>query len=528
MRLHFVQSLVLVCFLVVLLSASFGCSNSQPQSVQQVDLVDSDQSDEVGKTTVEQPVARSEEPSERIQAEQPPINQTEQIDQVQSSEIGESATESPVVRSEEPAQPVQAPPLDDADESVVELRVWQPVNDPLSIWVRGWLEGQEESGSTRELVEMPCGLIRGDYTEGRQRYGLIRIRDSARSQLVFDQGAVLFLLQQEDHPERILIQACSGECLGNPCPIRAERHLGMTVLEASDDTDGDPGIRVANLRIVVPRNNPGLLRDREHLLALRDVLEGGAVELDWSVSTPTTNWEGVTVSGSPPRVSGLNLSGRGLAGELWGYIGDLTELTELRLDGNRLSGILPSKMQLLSKLSIFHLAGNQLEGCAPPSLWSVDTHDLGSAGLPQCPDLIQARSSFPWLQVQVSSYFLDTLEDPHFIVLELPLPGATTKTYFGAGATCYWDNGPEDFFEEVECGVYTGFAFRHAQNDGIWLFLSTDYGQEIARSHFNDCVYDCVGTPSPAAWIEQLAASVWVNELAEYDFESDKWIWTWP
>ena len=90
----------------------------------------------------------------------------------------------------------------------------------------------------------------------------------------------------------------------------------------------------------------GLLRDREHLLALRDVFDARP-PLNWSVGTTTANWEGVTLAGTPPRVVGLNLSNRNLQGEIWGYLGDLLELRVLRLDGNQLTGLVPSKTQLL-------------------------------------------------------------------------------------------------------------------------------------------------------------------------------------
>lgn len=51
-----------------------------------------------------------------------------------------------------------------------------------------------------------------------------------------------------------------------------------------------------------------------------------------------------SLSGTPPRVTELDLSNRNLRGELCGYIGDLTKLREPRLDNNELRGIVPTKM----------------------------------------------------------------------------------------------------------------------------------------------------------------------------------------
>ena len=81
--------------------------------------------------------------------------------------------------------------------------------------------------------------------------------------------------------------------------------------------------------------NPGLMRDCIHLLGLKDTLAGTAT-LNWSVDTPIRQWDGVSTTGSPPRV------------------------TQLRLRGNDLSG------------------------CVPPALRSVRDNDLHHLGLPDC------------------------------------------------------------------------------------------------------------------------------------------------
>ena len=61
------------------------------------------------------------------------------------------------------------------------------------------------------------------------------------------------------------------------------------------------GSAVAN-----PANNPGLVADCEALLSSRDTLAGTGT-LDWSASTPIANWDGVTVDGTPQRVTSLSL-----------------------------------------------------------------------------------------------------------------------------------------------------------------------------------------------------------------------------
>ena len=67
--------------------------------------------------------------------------------------------------------------------------------------------------------------------------------------------------------------------------------------------------------IVLCSNNPGLAADCARLLAARDTLAGTGM-LNWSADVPVTDWDGVTVGGSPLRVTELRLSEEGLTGEI--------------------------------------------------------------------------------------------------------------------------------------------------------------------------------------------------------------------
>ena len=55
-----------------------------------------------------------------------------------------------------------------------------------------------------------------------------------------------------------------------------------------------------------PGNNPGLVEDCKVLLALRDELAGTG-SLNWDTQLAMTRWEGIHVSGSPSRGTGLDL-----------------------------------------------------------------------------------------------------------------------------------------------------------------------------------------------------------------------------
>ena len=105
-------------------------------------------------------------------------------------------------------------------------------------------------------------------------------------------------------------------------------------------------------------DNPGLVRDCETLLAVRDTLRGTGA-LNWSVDTTITDWDGVTVEGTPGRVTRLSLPSKSLTGTIPAGLGRL-DLTTLKL------------------------AGNSLTGCIPPALREFATNDLDDLGLPDC------------------------------------------------------------------------------------------------------------------------------------------------
>ena len=122
------------------------------------------------------------------------------------------------------------------------------------------------------------------------------------------------------------------------------------------------GVAVAN-----PANNPGLVADCEALLSARDTLAGTGT-LDWSASTPITNWDGVTVGGTPQRVIGLFPSEMGLTGSIPPELGNLTKLIDLSLHRNQLTGTIPSSLGNLTNLEGLYLYDNQLTGTIPPEL----------------------------------------------------------------------------------------------------------------------------------------------------------------
>ena len=119
-----------------------------------------------------------------------------------------------------------------------------------------------------------------------------------------------------------------------------------------------------------PLNNPGLVSDCDVLLTARDWLAGSAM-LDWSARTPIGQWEGVTVGGTPLRVTKLNLPNWGLTGEIPPGLGRLSSLQELYMHENQLSGEIPEELGGLANLELLWLSGNRLSGEIPQELGSL-------------------------------------------------------------------------------------------------------------------------------------------------------------
>ncbi len=123
----------------------------------------------------------------------------------------------------------------------------------------------------------------------------------------------------------------------------------------------------AGTAVAEPATNPGLVHDCEVLLRLRDAL-AGAAGLDWTAGHLITDWEGVVLGGSPPRVHELVLADRGLSGMIPPEVSGLTELRRLLLHRNHLGNGIPPELGNLSKLSVLVLSFNSLQGAIPPEL----------------------------------------------------------------------------------------------------------------------------------------------------------------
>lgn len=144
-----------------------------------------------------------------------------------------------------------------------------------------------------------------------------------------------------------------------------------TITPTPDDCSTDGAVSDA-------ANNPGLVADCEILLAARDTLGF----LNWSSGTPISDWEGITVGGTPQRVEKLQINNfGGLSGRIPAGLGGLSKLTHLDLHANRITGSIPAELGNLKNLVMLRLWANDLSGPIPPELGKLSNLEYLGLGI---------------------------------------------------------------------------------------------------------------------------------------------------
>ena len=176
----------------------------------------------------------------------------------------------------------------------------------------------------------------------------------------------------------------------------ADIEVIITVTEVKFDCSSGNAVTDAD-------GNPDLVSDCEALLKSRDKLSGTAT-LNWSADTPITEWDGVSLGGSPQRVSRLYLVRKGLSGTIPADLSSLLGLQGLYLHHNELTGRIPPQLGELSNLVHLTLHRNRLVGEIPAELG--DMTDLvflslyGNALTGELPAELGSLSNLRWLYLQ--------------------------------------------------------------------------------------------------------------------------------
>ena len=217
---------------------------------------------------------------------------------------------------------------------------------------------------------------------GESAYAFVVLEGAATSTVVgtvkaSDDDVLTYSITSGGEDGRFSIATSTGQITLAASLGSAGSSYGLTV-EADDGYGGTAtasvSVRVGapvcpgGIAVTDPENEPGLVSDCETLLALKEVLAGTA-SLNWDGSIAITRWDGVTVGGTPKRVTKLALHGEGLTGVIPAALGDLAGLEELRLNHNPdLTGPIPAELGMLSNLSELRIHNSGLTGPIPPRI----------------------------------------------------------------------------------------------------------------------------------------------------------------
>lgn len=237
----------------------------------------------------------------------------------------------------------------------------QPVSEPCP----GWTEGPVCYTRDREVVG--TALV-GDRAVWSPDGG--RIAVTSRPAPRVHNGLVLYSALPDGSDRQTLALRGVG---------------GLVAAQAAEeDLATSRAACAAGLVVPAPEAHAGLVRDCATLLAARAALFGRLL-VNWGSGSRLERWEGVTVAGSPPRVTGLALGSPGHGGTIPAALGALDHLQRLDLSGNALAGPIPAELGQLTNLQQLYLAGNELTGCIPVGLKRVPDHDLATLyHLPDC------------------------------------------------------------------------------------------------------------------------------------------------
>ena len=164
-----------------------------------------------------------------------------------------------------------------------------------------------------------------------------------------------------------LYEAKSLRAPSFPLPVIAVLIAGLLVFTQPANAQSNAGSCSNGIAVPNARINPALVADCEVLLAARDTLAGTAT-LNWTENIHLRMWDGVTLDGSPIRVTGLSIWSESLDGVIPAELSRLTGLQELSLVGNELTGEIPGELGGLAGLETLSLSNNQLTGEIPPEL----------------------------------------------------------------------------------------------------------------------------------------------------------------
>ncbi|MXY42896.1 MAG: hypothetical protein F4Y50_02350, partial [Dehalococcoidia bacterium] len=212
--------------------------------------------------------------------------------------------------------------------------------------------------------------VRDDATAGRNVGNPVTATDA-------DTGDTITYSLEGTDQASFGIVASSGQIQTSAALDASTKSTYSVTVRATDNNGGSATIAVTITVTAAPvsygcatdgavdASNTGLVADCEALMASRNLLEGNSGRLNWSPATRINQWEGVSLRGTPARVTFLDLSSKSLDGTVPADLGRLPMLRWLNLRSNNLSGSIPSELNNLTRLERLLLHNNRLSGPIP-------------------------------------------------------------------------------------------------------------------------------------------------------------------
>ena len=213
--------------------------------------------------------------------------------------------------------------------------------------------------------------VRDDATAGRNIGSPVTATDA-------DTGDTITYSLEGTDAASFGIVASSGQIQTSAALDASVKSTYSVTVRATDSNGGSATIVVtitvtaapatygcATLGAVTDTSNTGLVADCEALMASRNILEGNTGRLNWVASRPINEWEGVSLRGTPARVTYLSLQSKDLGGTIPADLGGLPMLVWLNLRSNNLSGSIPAELNNLTRLERLLLHNNRLSGPIP-------------------------------------------------------------------------------------------------------------------------------------------------------------------
>lgn len=212
----------------------------------------------------------------------------------------------------------------------------------------------------------------------------------------------------------------------------------ITPDDGSEDTftpDAPPPPPVCAGSTAVGANpGQGLLDDCNTLIAVKDTL-AGAASLNWTKTLAMASWDGISIGGSPQRVTAIELSSKGL------------------------TGTIPQVFTRLSALSTLKLSGNTLTGCIPGRLRQVPTHDLNALNLRYCDARAPSKIGLTATQVRGDTELGFSWQIPQDGYT--PITGYQLQLKAGTGEFTDWSPAPTTEFNYIYMpGLAPGTTYK--------------------------------------------------------------------